>query len=86
MYQPLCFGSMQACMQVLRAGLVAAQVNYAAKTFPGLIAPAVIAGALAGSGGKIATDILSTLTGLRGEHLCLPYIPPIHFCAMHCHT
>ena len=51
---------------MLRAGLIAAQVDAAAKTFPGIVAPAVIAGALAGSGGKISTDIVSSITGLRG--------------------
>lgn len=70
-------------MQALRAGLVAAQVNYAAKAFPGLVAPAIIAGALAGSGGKIATDIVSSLTGLRGEDLAMDHTP-LAFIAARC--
>lgn len=56
---------MQVCVQVLRAGLIAAQVDAAAKAFPGIIAPAIIAGTLAGSGGKITTDIISSVAGHR---------------------
>lgn len=56
---------MQSCLQILRAGIIAAQVDAAAKAFPGVIAPAVIAGALAGAGGKISTDVVASLTGLR---------------------
>jgi TRIC channel len=55
----------RACLQVLRAGLLVAQVDAAAKAFPGVIAPAIIAGALAASGGKISTDIIASFAGLR---------------------
>jgi hypothetical protein len=55
----------QSCLQILRAGIIAAQVDAAAKAFPGVIAPAVIAGTLAGAGGKITTDAVASLTGLR---------------------
>jgi hypothetical protein len=55
----------RACLQVLRAGLLVAQVDAAAKAFPGIIAPALIAGALAASGGKISTDIVASFAGLR---------------------
>ncbi len=55
----------RACLQVLRAGILVAQVDAAAKAFPGVVAPAIIAGALAASGGKISTDIIASFSGLR---------------------
>ncbi|KAL4529332.1 hypothetical protein Ndes2526A_g04126 [Nannochloris sp. 'desiccata'] len=55
----------RACLQVLRASVLVSQVDAAAKAFPGVIAPAIIAGALAASGGKISTDIVASFAGLR---------------------
>ena len=57
--------SARACLQILRSGLLVTQVEAAAKAFPGIIAPAIIAGTLAACGGKITTDIISTISGLR---------------------
>lgn len=55
----------RACLQVLRASLLVSQVDLAVKTFPGIVAPAIIAGALAASGGKISTDVIASISGLR---------------------
>jgi hypothetical protein len=53
------------CLQTLRATLVASQVTAAVKSFPGIVAVAIIAGTLSGSGGKVLTDAVSVLTGAR---------------------
>lgn len=53
------------CMQVLRSSLLVAQIDATVKAFPGIIAPAVIAGTLAASGGKITTDVISSIAGFR---------------------
>ena len=55
----------RASVQILRSGLVAAQIDATAKVYPGIIAPAIIAGTLSGCGGKIITDIVSNVSGLR---------------------
>jgi len=57
----------RACVQTLRSGLLVAQVDAAAKAFPGIVAPAIIAGALAASGGKISTDIVASFASLRAS-------------------
>ena len=51
----------------MRAGLVVKQVALAADMFPGVIAPAIIAGVLAGSGGAIASSFIANAIGFRGE-------------------
>lgn len=55
----------RASLQILRSGLVAAQIDAVAKAYPGIIAPAIIAGTLSGCGGKICTDVISHISGLR---------------------
>ena len=52
-------------MFVLRSLGIATQVAVAAKMYPGIIAPAIIAGTLAGCGGKVLCDVFESISGLR---------------------
>lgn len=54
-------------MHTLRALTISAQVNAAAAAYPGVVAPALIAGTLAGCGGKLLCDAFESVSGLRGK-------------------
>lgn len=58
---------MQMCIQLLRAMSIAAQVSAAARKFPGAVAPAIIAGTLAGCGGRLVCDSLESVAGIRSS-------------------
>lgn len=54
-------------MHILRALTISAQVNTAAAAYPGVVAPALIAGTLSGCGGKLLCDAFESVSGLRGK-------------------
>lgn len=57
----------RACVHTLRALAISAQVNAAAAAYPGVVAPAIIAGTLAGCGGKLLCDAFQSVSGLKGK-------------------
>lgn len=59
--------SLQACVHILRALTISAQVNAAAAAYPGVVAPALIAGTLSGCGGKLLCDAFESVSGLKGK-------------------
>ena len=54
-------------MQVLRAQSICSSVFAAARLYPGVVAPAVIAGTLAGCGGRILCDGMESVAGLKAQ-------------------
>jgi len=54
-------------VQVLRAQSICNSVYAAARLYPGVVAPAVIAGTLAGCGGKILCDGMESVAGLKAQ-------------------
>jgi len=62
-----CGDSVQACVHILRALTISAQVNAAAAAYPGVVAPALIAGTLSGCGGKLLCDAFESVSGLKGK-------------------
>lgn len=63
----VCILFLQACVQVLRAQSICNSVFAAARLYPGVVAPAVIAGTLAGCGGKILCDGMESVAGLKAQ-------------------
>lgn len=61
------FDSVQACVHILRALTISAQVNAAAAAYPGVIAPALIAGTLSGCGGRLLCDAFESVSGIKGK-------------------
>jgi hypothetical protein len=62
--------SAQACLNVLRAGLIAARVDLCRELFPGVLAAPLVIGTIAGSGGRFSIDAVlagfGALDGARG--------------------
>lgn len=62
----------QACLNILRAGLMAARVDLAVQLFPGVIAAPLLLGSIAGTGGRFSIDpilaAIGELPGTRGRH------------------
>ena len=50
--------SAQACLNTLRAGLVAARVDLVHALYPGVIAAPLVIGSVAGAGGRFTIDAL----------------------------
>ena len=61
MAQPAVGIAARACLHTLRALTIAATTNAAAVAYKGVVAPAIIAGTLAGCGGKLLSDSLDSL-------------------------
>jgi hypothetical protein len=57
----------RACVHILRALTISAQVNAAAAAYPGVIAPALIAGTLSGCGGRLLCDAFESVSGIKGK-------------------
>ena len=47
---------MQACLNTLRAGLIASRVDLIWQMYPGVIAGPLVIGSIAGTGGRFAID------------------------------
>jgi hypothetical protein len=59
--------ALQACLNTLRAGLIAARIDLATELYPGVIAAPLIIGSIAGTGGRFSVDpILSGFGLLEG--------------------
>lgn len=57
----------QACLNVLRAGLIASRVDLCGVLFPGVIAAPLVIGTIAGSGGRFSIDaVLAGFGALDG--------------------
>ncbi len=65
--QPAVGIAARACLHTLRALTISAMTNAAAATYKGVVAPAIIAGTLAGCGGKLLADSLESVSGGRGK-------------------
>ena len=65
--QPAVGIAARACLHTLRALSISAMTNAAAATYKGVVAPAIIAGTLAGCGGKLLSDSLESVSGGRGK-------------------
>ncbi len=57
----------RACVHTLRALTIASMTNAAASMYKGVVAPAIIAGTLAGCGGKLLAESLESVSGGRGK-------------------
>ena len=59
---------MQACLNTLRAGLIASRVDLIWQMYPGVIAGPLVIGSIAGTGGRFAIDpVLGGFGALEGE-------------------
>ncbi|KAK9840818.1 hypothetical protein WJX81_006890 [Elliptochloris bilobata] len=59
----------KACLNILRAGLMAARVDLAVELFPGVVAAPLLLGSIAGTGGRFSIDpILAAIGELPGPH------------------
>lgn len=67
MAQPAVGIAARACLHTLRALTIAATTNAAAVAYKGVVAPAIIAGTLAGCGGKLLSDSLDSVSGGKGR-------------------
>jgi hypothetical protein len=56
------FVLLQSCLHILRSLGIASQVNAAAGAYPGVIAPAIVAGTLAGCGGKMLAETVKSIS------------------------
>jgi hypothetical protein len=65
--QPVVGIAARACLHTLRALTISAQTNAAAAAYKGVVAPAIIAGTLAGCGGKLLADSLESVSGGKGK-------------------
>lgn len=65
--QPAVGIAARACLHTLRALTISAMTNAAAANYKGIVAPAIIAGTLAGCGGKLLADALDSVSGGRGK-------------------
>jgi len=57
----------RSCLHILRSLGIASQVNAAAGAYPGVIAPAIVAGTLAGCGGKMLAETVKSISGLKSK-------------------
>ena len=62
MAQPAVGIAARACLHTLRALTIAATTNAAAVAYKGVVAPAIIAGTLAGCGCKLLSDSLDSVS------------------------
>jgi hypothetical protein len=65
--QPAVGIAARACLHSLRALSISAQTNAAAALYPGVAAPAIVAGTLAGCGGKLLSDAMESVSGGKAK-------------------
>jgi hypothetical protein len=66
---------LQACLGVLRSGLIVQRVNVAAAMFPGVVATPLVIGTIAGSGGKLLVDAITVACGEKKGKPACPSVP-----------
>ena len=75
-----CCCRLQACLNVLRAGLIASRVDLCGELFPGVIAAPLVVGTIGGSGGRFSIDaVLAGFDALDGACGCCPIEQKIYY-------
>ena len=70
---------MQACLNILRASLIAARVELSVSKYPGVIAAPLVIGTIAGSGGKLVQDGIQLACGSLAGQKCPIGTAMLHF-------